>query len=165
MRFPCCLNSNLAWLSLGEFDSCSVSKELERFELVAILCRDIKLRCYIYFREAVWVMNNHFFSIVYSQYVSLSIHELVAIQTWDSWKFTAQRMGRQGKKDQRPSSNLGPTLYRGVSATSYQSQSRSPVPNCPLIQVTGVPLSSSRLRPVPWGWYCVRCDGSRLSVD
>ena len=30
---------------------------------------------------------------------------------------SSDRIGRQGKKDQRPSSNSGPTLYRGVSAT------------------------------------------------
>ena len=28
---------------------------------------------------------------------------------------STDRIGRQGKKDQRPSSNSGPTLYRGVS--------------------------------------------------
>ena len=30
---------------------------------------------------------------------------------------SSDKIGRQGKKDQRPSSNSGPTLYRGVSAT------------------------------------------------
>ena len=42
---------------------------------------------------------------------------------------TAQRIGRQGKKDQRPTSNSEPTPYRGPSAASYRSQSRSSVPN------------------------------------
>ena len=30
---------------------------------------------------------------------------------------SSDRIGQQGEKDQRPSSNSGPTLYRGVSAT------------------------------------------------
>ena len=60
--------------------------------------------------------------------------------------------GRQGKKDQRLSSNSGPMLYHGLSATSYWSQSRSFISNRP---VTGVPLSSCRWRPALRGWYCV----------
>ena len=55
------------------------------------------------------------------------------VSTWkDSRSFTynyifiertelhsSDRIGRQGKKDQQPSSNLGPALYRGVSATPH----------------------------------------------
>ena len=36
------------------------------------------------------------------------------------------RIGQKGKKDQRPSSNLGLTLYRGVSATRAIDPSRDP---------------------------------------
>ena len=43
----------------------------------------------------------------------------------DSWKHYSEKWWR-GKKDQRPGSNLGPTLFRGASATSHQSQSRIP---------------------------------------
>ena len=73
---------------------------------------------------------------------------------WD-WFLTIVEKSSAGKnrateeKGQRPSSNLGPTLYRGVSATSYLSQSRSFISNRPLVPGMGVPLSSSHLRPMP----------------
>ena len=37
------------------------------------------------------------------------------------------------------------------------------VPHCSYVPVTGVPLSSDTLRPATQVWYCVLCDGSRLS--
>ena len=60
-------------------------------------------------------------------YVSLSIRELVAILLESSELHSSDRIGRQGKKDQRPSSNSGPTLYRGVSATRAIDPSRDPL--------------------------------------
>ena len=39
---------------------------------------------------------------------------------------SSDRIGRQGKKGQRPSSNSKPTLYRGVSATRAINLSRDP---------------------------------------
>ena len=48
---------------------------------------------------------------------SLSIGELVANCSGSCELHSSDRIGWQGKKDQRPSSNSGPTLYRRVSAT------------------------------------------------
>ena len=48
---------------------------------------------------------------------------------------------------------------RSCCYASHQSRSRSSIPNRPLVPVTGVPLSSSHLRPTPRGWYCVWCGG------
>ena len=39
---------------------------------------------------------------------------------------SSDRIGRQGKMDQRPSLNSGPTLYRGVSAMRAIDPSRDP---------------------------------------
>ena len=39
---------------------------------------------------------------------------------------SSDRIGRQGKKDQRPSLNSGPTLYHGVSATRAVNPSEDP---------------------------------------
>ena len=49
--------------------------------------------------------------------MSLSIRELVAILLESSELHSSDRIGQQGKKDQWPSWNSGPTLYCGVSAT------------------------------------------------
>ena len=85
--------------------------------------------------------------------VSLSICELV--QTWDNgWEIHSSKDGATGGKGPATARSM---LYQGVSATSYRSQSRSFVPNCTSVLVTGVPLFSSRLRPAPRRWYCVRC--------
>ena len=53
-----------------------------------------------------------------------------------------------GKKDQRPSSNLGPTLFRGVSATRAIGPScKSLVSHCLMyVPVVGVPLYSNCLK-------------------
>ena len=48
---------------------------------------------------------------------------------------SSDRIGRQGKKDQQPSLNSGPTLYRRVSVTRAIDSSRdppSPIPQSPL---------------------------------
>ena len=99
------------------------------------------------FRDTNWgaaagylCVVGHAWALAHSTILNTYIHEITVE------KSTAQRIGRQGKKDQRPSSNSGPTLYRGVSATSSRSQSRPFVPNHLLVPVTGVLLSSSRLR-------------------
>ena len=57
---------------------------------------------------------------------------------------TAQKGRRRGEKDQRLHSNSGPMLYisRSFSHASHRDRSRSFVPHCPYVPVTGVPLSS-----------------------
>ena len=86
--------------------------------------------------------------------MSLSICELVYTDfEIKVEKSTTQRIGQQEKKDQWPSSNLGPTLYRGVSATSYRSQSRPLVPNCPILWT--VDFSTFISKSVPAHEYSV----------
>ena len=48
------------------------------------------------------------------------------------WNPQLRRKRRQGKKDQRPRSNSGPTLYRGVSATRATETGRDPPSPIPL---------------------------------
>ena len=43
---------------------------------------------------------------------------------------SSDRIGRQGKKGRRPSSNSGPTLYRGVLATRTIDPGRDPSSPC-----------------------------------
>ena len=53
-----------------------------------------------------------------------------------------------GEKGPVLSLNSGPTLYRRVLAMRATDPGRDP---------------AARSRPMPSGWYCVRCGGSRLS--
>ena len=65
---------------------------------------------------------------------------------------------RQEKKDQRPSSNSGPTLFHGASATRYQSQSQILRLPLPYVSVIGVPLYSDDLKT--YASRLVQCVGS-----
>ena len=58
---------------------------------------------------AVWKYRN-FTLVAYT--AAMCVYIVVSRELHSS-----DRIGRQGKKDQRPSSNLGPMLYCGVSAT------------------------------------------------
>ena len=56
-------------------------------------------------------------------YCSLLYYQLLE----SSELHSSDRIRRQGKKDQRPSSNSGPTLYRGVPAMRAIDPSRDPL--------------------------------------
>ena len=60
------------------------------------------------------------------QNVSLSVRELVQTCSWIVVTPQFRRTEQQGKKDQQPSSNSGPVLYRKVSATRATNPSRDP---------------------------------------
>ena len=59
---------------------------------------------------------------IYTTYIAVVSREL----------HSSNRIRRQGKKDQQPSSNSGPTLYRGVSAMQAIDPSRDPSFQSPL---------------------------------
>ena len=60
-----------------------------------------------------------------------------------------QRKRRQGKKDQRPRSNSGPTLYRGVSATRATETGRDPPSPIALMYRSQADVIQRHLGPVP----------------
>ena len=73
-----------------------------------------------------WLESDHEFVCMYIRMyicmycVSISICELV--QTWNNgWEIHNSKDRGTGDKDQWLSSNSGPMLYHGVSATSYRS--------------------------------------------
>ena len=75
-----------------------------------------------------------------------------------------QRKRWQWKKDQRPRSNSGPMLYRRVSATRATETSQGPLSSIALMYRLQVCRYPATLKTAPRGWYCVLCDGSRLSA-
>ena len=79
-------------------------------------------------------------------------------------KLTAQKEKATGQKGPATALELGTyALSRSFIHASHGDQSRSSVPHRPYVPVIGVTLCCNHLQPAPRGWYCVRCDGSRLS--
>ena len=93
--------------------------------------------------------------------VSLSIRELV--QTWDdSWEIHSSKDRVTGEKG--PATELELRTY--VLSWSFSHELLVPVeilrPQTPFITGHGC-AAIQRSRPMPRGWYCARCDGSRLA--
>ena len=78
-------------------------------------------------------------------------------------ELTAQReKGNRGKRTSDPLELGTYALSRSFSHASHGNQSRYFVPHRSYIPVQ-VCRWMPHLRPAPRGWYCVLCDGSRLS--
>ena len=76
-------------------------------------------------------------------------------------ELTAQKEKVTGEKGPATTLELGTyALTRSSSHASHGDRSRSFIS---LMYQSQVAAIQRRLRPAPWGWYCVRCDGSKIS--
>ena len=84
------------------------------------------------------------------------------VSRWKRWLLCKHCSGGrwQEKKDQQSSLNLGPTLFHGASATSYQSQSQILCLQLPYVPVAGVPHTATAWVGFEAGTVC---DGNGLS--
>ena len=76
---------------------------------------------------------------------------------------TAPKNKVTGEKRPATALELGTyALLWSFSHASHGDRSRSPVPLALMYRSQAAAIQR-HLRPAPRGWYCVRCDGSRLS--